>query len=56
VAILEMSKLIPQLLRKFEFELEDRLKKEEWKTSNRWFVKNYDFRYRVRLRDNKESK
>jgi hypothetical protein len=43
-----MSKLIPQLVRKFDFELENPNK--EWETENFWFVKPVDFRVRVKPR------
>jgi cytochrome P450 len=48
ISILEMSKLIPQLVRKFDFELENPSK--EWETENFWFVKPVDFRVRVKPR------
>ncbi|KAJ9136521.1 Cytochrome P450 oxidoreductase [Coniochaeta hoffmannii] len=36
ISLMEMHKVIPQLLRRYSIELED--PKAEWKTSNRWFV------------------
>ena len=36
ISLMEMQKVIPQLLRRYAIELED--PKAEWKTSNRWFV------------------
>jgi cytochrome P450 len=51
VSILEMSKMIPQILRTFSFELDDALKHGEWKTTNRWLVKQWGFNCRVRLRE-----
>lgn len=45
ISLLEISKLIPQLVRKFDFELEKPDK--EWTTSNRWFVKPLDFSCKV---------
>ncbi|KAB5559620.1 cytochrome P450 oxidoreductase [Coniochaeta sp. 2T2.1] len=36
ISLMEMQKLVPQLLRKYTIELAD--PKAEWKTSNRWFV------------------
>ncbi|RDW74284.1 cytochrome P450 [Aspergillus mulundensis] len=47
ISILEMSKLIPRILREFEFTAERR----EWKTENHWFVKPVDFEVRVRRRE-----
>jgi len=49
ISILEMSKLIPQLVRKFDFELEKADK--EWETTNVWFVKPVDFTVKVKLRN-----
>lgn len=43
-----MSKLIPQLVRTFDFELEQPNK--EWETMNYWFVKPVNFRVKVKLR------
>ena len=41
-----MSKLIPRLVRDFDFELDKPLK--EWTTLNYWFVKPQDFRVRIK--------
>ncbi|KAH7268997.1 uncharacterized protein BKA55DRAFT_682091 [Fusarium redolens] len=38
-----MRKLIPALVRDFEFALHDRLLKKEWATQNYWFIKPLDF-------------
>tara|TARA_R110002060_G_scaffold61025_1_gene70612 strand:+ start:760 stop:921 length:162 start_codon:yes stop_codon:yes gene_type:complete len=43
-----MAKLIPQLLRDFDIELANPDK--EWKTTNKWFVKQGGFFCKVRLR------
>lgn len=48
ISFLEMSKLIPQIVRRFDFQLENPDK--EWQTENNWFVKPTDFRVRVQLR------
>ena len=48
ISFLEMSKLIPQLVRKFDFELEH--PEREWSTLNYWFVKPTDFRVKVTVR------
>jgi len=49
--MLEMSKLIPQLVRRFSFELER--KDKPWKTANYWFVKQLDFMVRVKEQSEK---
>ncbi|PYH41760.1 cytochrome P450 [Aspergillus saccharolyticus JOP 1030-1] len=46
ISILEMSKLIPQMIRDFEF----RLEKRTWDTDNKWFVKPLDFHVKVAVR------
>jgi cytochrome P450 len=51
ISLLEMSKLIPQLLRRFDFVLDEELRNSEWRTSNRWFVKQLDFRGEILLRE-----
>lgn len=48
ISILEMSKLIPRLVRDFEFTLEN--PDQEWDTENFWFVKPADFNVRVTRR------
>ncbi|KAL4806094.1 cytochrome P450 [Aspergillus unguis] len=47
ISILEMSKLIPRIVREFDFTAETR----KWNTQNHWFVKPTDFNVRVRRRD-----
>jgi cytochrome P450 len=47
ISFLEMSKLIPRLVRHFDFELEH--PGQEWKTENFWFVKPTNFNVRVKL-------
>lgn len=42
--MLEMSKLIPKLVRRYDFELLS----EELKCTNRWFVKQEDVRVKVK--------
>ncbi|KAJ9647238.1 hypothetical protein H2201_003336 [Coniosporium apollinis] len=46
ISILEMSKLIPRVVRLFEFQPVER----GWDTLNYWFVKPTSFKLRVRLR------
>jgi hypothetical protein len=45
-----MSKLIPTLVRDFDFELDPKLKAREWETTNYWFVKPRGFGVRVAVR------
>jgi cytochrome P450 len=47
ISLLEMSKLVPQLVRNFNFELDEDLQKEGLKSLNRWFVKQQNFRGKV---------
>ncbi|KAF2708651.1 cytochrome P450 [Pleomassaria siparia CBS 279.74] len=51
ISMLEMSKLIPVLVRDFEFELHDELKTKEWERTNSWFVKPRGFRVKVMMRE-----
>jgi cytochrome P450 len=48
ISLLEMTKLIPQLVRNFDFELEK--PDQVWETVNVWFVKQKNFNGRVKLR------
>ena len=52
VSILEMSKLIPELVRRFDFTLDDELAGPgaQWTTSNSWFVTPVNFRTKVKSR------
>ncbi|KAH7111734.1 cytochrome P450 [Dactylonectria estremocensis] len=52
VSYLEMLKLIPRIVRDFDFELADELKhgSKSWKTNNYWFVKPKDLNVNVRVR------
>ena len=43
LSMLEMSKLIPQLLRTFDFVLGEELQYQDWDTKSRWFVKPLNF-------------
>ncbi|KAL4863247.1 hypothetical protein BDV12DRAFT_177740 [Aspergillus spectabilis] len=52
ISILEMSKLIPRILRAFDFNTD----KRNWSTENYWFVKPTNFEVTVRRRENKNSK
>ncbi|GAB1313123.1 hypothetical protein MFIFM68171_03333 [Madurella fahalii] len=47
ISMLEMCKLVPRLIRGFDFELCER---EPWQTRNYWFVKPMNFNIRVRPR------
>jgi cytochrome P450 len=55
VSLLELNKLVPQLLRQFDLVLDKELNKHEWRTMNRWFVKPQDFRGKIMLRTTKKS-
>jgi cytochrome P450 len=48
ISLLEMTKLIPQLIRNFDFELEK--PDQEWETVNVWFAKQKNFNCRIKLR------
>jgi len=43
-----MSKLVPQIVRKFDVEILN-----EWKTENWWFVGQSDFNVRLKAREGK---
>lgn len=47
VSLIEMSKLIPQLLSRFDFVLDEEVARNGWKTRNTWFVKPENFYGRV---------
>ncbi len=53
ISLLEMSKLVPQLVRTFEFQLDEGLEREGLKSCNRWFVKQTNFKGRVFARGDK---
>ncbi|TDZ30928.1 Pisatin demethylase [Colletotrichum spinosum] len=55
VSILEMTKLIPRIVRDFDFQLEGNaaLPQKSWKTYNMWFVKPQDFYVTVKPRQSK---
>lgn len=53
ISLLEMSKLVPQLLRKFDFVLDEDVPRDKLKGLNRWFVKQLGFRGRVYARRKK---
>ena len=46
--MLEICKLIPQLVRDFDISLEH--PEKDWTTSNRWFVKPKNFMVKVKKR------
>jgi cytochrome P450 len=46
ISLLEIGKLIPRLVRTFDFEL---VRKDRWETSNYWFVKPSNFEVRVKV-------
>jgi cytochrome P450 len=47
ISMLEMTKLIPRIIRDFDFELEEN---RPWATQNLWFVKPVDFRVKIKAR------
>ncbi|KAF7526024.1 hypothetical protein G7054_g10901 [Neopestalotiopsis clavispora] len=49
ISLLEMQKLIPRVIRKFDLEI-DGPRDKTWSTRNRWFVKPHDFRVQVSVR------
>jgi cytochrome P450 len=55
ISLLEMSKLVPQFLRRFDFSLDEAVEKSGLITLNRWFVKQQNFRGRVFTRAVKEK-
>ncbi|KAF5845957.1 hypothetical protein GGP41_008439 [Bipolaris sorokiniana] len=52
ISFLEISKLIPMLVRDFDFTLASHLQAadQEWETTNHWFVKPRDFQVKVAAR------
>ncbi|RMZ67300.1 cytochrome p450 oxidoreductase [Pyrenophora seminiperda CCB06] len=50
ISLLEMSKLIPALIRDFDFTLDSHLQVDEWQTTNYWFVKPRNFRVKIAVR------
>ncbi|KAK1825735.1 cytochrome P450, partial [Podospora conica] len=49
ISLLEIYKLVPSMLRRFEIEFDD--PNQEWKIVNAWFVKQYNFDTRFKLRE-----
>ncbi|OBT80300.1 hypothetical protein VF21_00724 [Pseudogymnoascus sp. 05NY08] len=43
LSLLEVSKLIPEVVRRFEFVLDDEVRNKEWRSVSRWFVKPENF-------------
>ncbi|CAO2657980.1 Nn.00g072400.m01.CDS01 [Neocucurbitaria sp. VM-36] len=50
ISFLEMSKLIPVLIRDFDFELDGKLQTRGWETKNYWFVKPREFKVKISVR------
>ena len=46
-----LSKILPQLVRTFDFEIDEQLQDKGLKTLNYWIVKQGDFKCRLKLRD-----
>lgn len=51
ISLMEMYKLVPSFLRRFEIELPD--PEREWRLHNAWFVKQKEFFVRIKTRDKK---
>ena len=52
ISMLEMTKLIPELLRRFDFELGDELKdSEQWEWINYWLARPSQLPVRIRIRE-----
>lgn len=49
ISLLEIYKLVPSMLRRFEIEFDD--PKQEWEIVNAWFVKQNNFTTRFKLRE-----
>lgn len=49
ISLLEMSKLVPQVIRKYKLELSD--PKAEWVLTDRWFVKQTNLICRLSKRE-----
>ncbi|OJD31584.1 cytochrome p450 oxidoreductase [Diplodia corticola] len=56
ISMMEMMKVVPQLLREFEVELEGGNESREWKVKNRWFVQQEGLICTLRRRDRKGEK
>ncbi|KAI0856869.1 cytochrome P450 [Xylaria cubensis] len=53
ISTLEISKLIPRIVREFDFELTDGSAEDLWATKNYWFVKPQGFNLKVTCREPK---
>lgn len=49
VSLLEITKLVPRLVRDFDFQLEDPY--DPWRVENFWFVKPKQFKVSIRRRE-----
>lgn len=49
ISLLEIYKLVPNFLRRFDVELED--PRRDWRLHNAWFVKQLGFNVRFRERE-----
>jgi cytochrome P450 len=50
ISLLEISKLVPQLLRRFDFQLDEAVERNGLRCLNRWFVKQQNFHGKVSIR------
>ncbi|KAI0550397.1 cytochrome P450 [Xylaria curta] len=55
ISTLEISKLIPRIVREFDFELTNGSAEDLWTTKNYWFVKPQGFNVKVTCREPKSS-
>ena len=49
--MLEMTKLVPLLVRDFEFSLDPTLEDRDWNVFTHWFTKPVDFKAIIRVRE-----
>ena len=57
ISLLEMTKLIPELLRRFDFELDDELKNDEkeWQWINYWLIRPVSLPIRISIREEEDN-
>ena len=53
ISLLEVYKLVPSFLRRFEVEFDD--EKDDWRLENSWFVAQRNFMCRFRRRERRGS-
>ncbi|KAK1045095.1 hypothetical protein LTR74_018201 [Friedmanniomyces endolithicus] len=50
ISLLEMNKLIPEILRRYDLELSPELQDRDWQTKNHWFVVPQNLKLKIRQR------